>query len=269
MATITPIRPIPAPAVTHIHVAIDVAMTLHDLITPEKMLKRIEEAVKEAVTDQRLRIGSPSEGAPHVTRMVKIEVKADVVSGEPSALAPQDGNDVGGDFKLLTRPFEKRFIIVGPTLYGDDALYWNNNDGWGDRADATTFFEAERNSINMPAEAVGTEDATPAGGEARCWIEAGNVAISIKRESEGVVVDMFPKGGASDSLATMAVFYEDAESAFMDENQINDDIDVATRWIDAHYPDANFDKASPEDRLMYLTYFLQRADSDQPDASRP
>lgn len=46
------------------------------------------------------------------------------------------------------------FVIMSDP-YDDSPLFWNNEEGWTDLADATVFMESERYTVSLPQEAWG------------------------------------------------------------------------------------------------------------------
>jgi len=62
------------------------------------------------------------------------------------------------------------------------------------------------------------------------WITVDGASVHIKREDEGVVVDLYPKGAEDESLATMAVLHDDIEAAFCESMEVDYLGDAFESW---------------------------------------
>jgi len=84
---------------------------------------------------------------------------------------------------------------------------------------------------------------------ASAWITVDSLSVYIKREAEGVVVDVFPAGAeGTGSLASTYAYFDEAEEVVCEELGISLD-DVLT-WSGARY-----EEQSPDVRAQLLRAF--------------
>lgn len=87
-----------------------------------------------------------------------------------------------------------------------------------------------------------------------CWIAVDSISVYIKREAEGVVVDLFAKGAENESQASTYAYFTDSEEEIVSYHGF--ELDSVSEWVGQHYK-VNFDAESPAKRMEWINRFVE------------
>lgn len=85
-----------------------------------------------------------------------------------------------------------------------------------------------------------------------CTVNLGSIAVYLKQEAEGVVVDLYSKGLRGEPIDTFYTFYSEAEDSLCEA--LGADLNEVDAWVSVAH-NVDFDKEPPAQRHDWIIKF--------------
>lgn len=87
-----------------------------------------------------------------------------------------------------------------------------------------------------------------------CFIEVGPIQVQIKREGEGVVVDLYSTSGDSEPFGSTFADFDEAIFSICDTHNV--EVDDVAEWVGLHYQ-INFDTSPLDEKLNWVNRYIE------------